>query len=88
MRLAVYALCALYALLFGLAWLNTAAHPIDPAGNAMAEGFLVIGMTVTLLFALPALGLALLGVGRALRVALVLALVPPVLLLLLALGTM
>lgn len=76
MRMTVYIIAAIEIAAFVLLAL-TGTDGSDPAGNAMASGFVTIGGMAMVLFLIPALILA--TVGRALWIALLLVLTPPVL---------
>ena len=76
MRMAVYVIAAIEIAVFVLLAL-TGSGGSDPAGNAMSGGFVTIGGMAMALFLIPALILAM--VGRALWIALLLLLTPPVL---------
>jgi hypothetical protein len=80
MRNGIFILCGLYAMAFVAIWIGTAtASGMDNMSRGMSFGFLIAGVAITAVFAVPALILALMD--RALPWALGLALAPVLLLL-------
>lgn len=78
MKTAVFAICALYALIIVVFGITTAtASGMDAMSRGMSFGFLILGAAITALFAVPALILA--AKDKALPWALGLVLVPAVL---------
>ena len=80
MKMAVYIMAVAQVLLLVLMFVGTSMS--DPAGNAMASGFLGLGGILLIMFLLPAVFLA--RMGKALPLAVGMTVVPLILLVLVA----